>query len=91
MNTIFRIINIIVIVISVVALSTICWHSIEEIHYLKSFFPKQFSAEEAMYASIVELIKIKRLLLLRLTGSGIGGGYATSPDGKRESQEDRYH
>ena len=73
MNTIFRIINIIVIVISVVALSTICWHSIEEIHYLKSFFPKQFSAEEAMYASIVELIKIVILSIpfLLVIGSGL--------------------
>jgi hypothetical protein len=45
------------IVISVVLLSAICWHSIEEIHYLKSFFPKHFTVQEAMYASIVELIK----------------------------------
>ena len=31
---------------------------IEEIHYLKSFFPKSFTVEEALYASIIELIKI---------------------------------
>ena len=53
-----QIVIISLIIISVVLLSAICWHSIEEIHYLKSFFPKQFTVEEAMYASIVELIKI---------------------------------
>ena len=30
----------------------------EEIHYLKSFFPARFTVEEACYASIVELVKI---------------------------------
>ncbi len=35
-----------------------CWHSLEEIHYLKSFFPGSFSVEEAFYASGIELIKI---------------------------------
>jgi hypothetical protein len=31
---------------------------VEEIHYLKSFFPKVFSVEQAFYASAVELIKV---------------------------------
>jgi hypothetical protein len=52
-----------VLLLSVIAgcfiiVSAVCWHSIEEIHYLKSFFPKQFSVEEAFYASKVELVKI---------------------------------
>lgn len=47
-----------IIVISVVALTAICYHSIEEIHYLKSFFPQEFTVKEAFYASAVELIKI---------------------------------
>jgi hypothetical protein len=31
---------------------------VEEIHYLKTFFPRQFSVEEAFYAAGVELIKV---------------------------------
>jgi len=38
--------------------TAVCWHSVEEIHYLKSFFPKQFSVQEAYYAAAVELIKV---------------------------------
>ncbi len=36
----------------------VCWHSLDEIHYLKSFFPVRFSVEEAFYASGIELIKV---------------------------------
>lgn len=36
----------------------VCWHSVEEIHYLKSFFPGSFTIQEAFYASGIELIKI---------------------------------
>ena len=43
---------------SIIIIAAVCWHSVEEIHYLKSFFPKQFSVEEAFYASAVELIKV---------------------------------
>ena len=46
------------IVASIIIIAAVCWHSVEEIHYLKSFFPKQFSVEEAFYASTVELIKV---------------------------------
>lgn len=42
----------------VAAYSTICFHSVEEIHYLKTFFPKQFTVEEAFYAAAIELIKV---------------------------------
>ena len=38
--------------------SFICLHSVEEIHYLKSFFPEKFTVQEAFYASAVELIKV---------------------------------
>jgi hypothetical protein len=44
--------------ISILVVSAVCWHSVEEIHYLKSFYPHQFSVEEAFYASAVELIKV---------------------------------
>ena len=38
--------------------SFICFHSVDEIHYLKSFFPEKFTVQEAFYASAVELIKV---------------------------------
>ena len=47
-----------IIVTSLVVYSAICYHSIEEIHYLKSFFPGEFTVEEAFFASGVELVKI---------------------------------
>ena len=46
------------IVMSVLIVAAVCYHSLEEIHYLKSFYPKQFTVEEAFYASAVELIKV---------------------------------
>jgi ABC-type Fe3+ transport system permease subunit len=48
----------IIIVLAVAALSALCYHSIEEIHYLKSFFPEEFTVREAFYASAIELIKV---------------------------------
>ena len=44
--------------VGVAVISGVSWHSIEEIHYLKSFFPKQFTVQEAYYASKIELIKM---------------------------------
>ncbi len=38
--------------------AAICLHSVQEIHYLKSFFPGKFTVEEAFYASAVELVKV---------------------------------
>ncbi len=46
------------IAISIIVIAAVCWHSVQEIHYLKSFYPKQFTVEEAFYASAVELIKV---------------------------------
>ncbi len=48
----------IAVVISVVVVFAVCWHSLEEIHYLKSFFPQSFTVEEAFYASALELVKV---------------------------------
>ena len=48
----------IAIVVSVVIVFAVCWHSLEEIHYLKSFYPKSFNVEESFYASAVELVKV---------------------------------
>jgi hypothetical protein len=47
--------------ISAVCLAVIAvasFHSVWEIHYLKSFYPDHFSVSEAAYASVVELIKV---------------------------------
>ena len=46
------------IIIVVVVYFAVCLHSVDEIHYLKSFFPKQFTVEEAFYAAAIELIKV---------------------------------
>ena len=46
------------IVVSILIVAAVCWHSLEEIHYLKSFYPKSFTVEEAFYARGVELIKV---------------------------------
>ncbi len=58
MKRTYRVSILSVIAISIVVVSAVCWHSLEEIHYLKSFYPQQFTVEEAFYASAVELIKI---------------------------------
>jgi ABC-type Fe3+ transport system permease subunit len=47
-----------IILLAVAALTALCYHSIEEIHYLKSFFPEEFTVREAFYASVIELIKV---------------------------------
>jgi ABC-type phosphate transport system permease subunit len=46
------------IVVAIAVVSAVCWHSVEEIHYLKTFYPRQFSVAEAFYASGVELVKV---------------------------------
>lgn len=47
-----------VILAAVIAFSAISLHSVEEIHYLKSFFPREFTVEESFYAAAIELIKV---------------------------------
>lgn len=53
-----RVLSMAITVVGLAVISGVCWHSIEEIHYLKSFFPKQFTVQEAYYASNIELIKV---------------------------------
>ena len=62
-----------VIVISIAVVSAVCWHSLEEIHYLKSFYPQQFTVEETLYASAVELIKVVIITLpfILIVGTGL--------------------
>ncbi|MEE8423256.1 MAG: hypothetical protein V3S49_01820 [Thermodesulfobacteriota bacterium] len=52
------IILIVAIIISLLIISVVSFHSLEEIHYLKTFYPPSFTVEEAFYASAVELVKI---------------------------------
>jgi hypothetical protein len=47
-----------VILIGIIAFFAVCLHSVEEIHYLKSFFPEEFTVEESFYAAAIELIKV---------------------------------
>ncbi len=58
MKRTYRVLILSTIAISIIVVSAVCWHSLEEVHYLKSFYPQQFTVEEAFYASAVELIKI---------------------------------
>jgi len=47
-----------IIIVSFIFLVLVINHSVYEIHYLKSFFPDNFTVEQAKDAAIVELIKI---------------------------------
>ncbi|MCG6970362.1 MAG: hypothetical protein LJE85_11395 [Gammaproteobacteria bacterium] len=53
-----ELIMVLIIFVSLMFLFAVCFHSLEEIHYLKSFFPQTFTMEQAFYASVIELIKI---------------------------------
>lgn len=46
------------VVICLLVIISAAWHSVEEIHYLKGFYPESFTVEEAYYASMVELVKV---------------------------------
>jgi hypothetical protein len=45
-------------ILGVIVFAAVCWHSVDEIHYVKLFFPKRFSVQEAYYATAIELIKV---------------------------------
>jgi uncharacterized membrane protein len=53
-----RSILIIAAIVSMLVILAVSWHSVEEIHYLKTFYPRTFTVEEAYYASRVELVKV---------------------------------
>jgi hypothetical protein len=58
MNRTMQLLLIAAIAISIAVVTAVCWHSLGEIHYLKSFFPRQFTVQEAFYASALELVKV---------------------------------
>ena len=63
-----------VVFISIGVIAAVSWHSVEEIHYLKTFYPRQFTVEEVFYASGVELIKVFLIALPLFLLLGIGWG-----------------
>ncbi len=46
------------IIVSILIILAVSWHSVEEIHYLKGFYPTSFTVEEAYYATLVEFLKV---------------------------------
>ena len=46
------------IIFGLVVITIVSWHSVEEIHYLKEFFPHEFTVAEARDATIIEIIKV---------------------------------
>ena len=53
-----RIVLLAVVTVCLLAVSAVSFHSVEEIHYLKSFYPEHFSVSDAASAAVVELIKV---------------------------------
>jgi len=53
-----RILLILLVLLALGAITQVCLHSVEEIHYLKSFFPHSFAVQEAFYAGALELVKV---------------------------------
>lgn len=49
---------IVLVILSIGIITAVAFHSTQEIHYLKSFFPEEFTVQEAKDASIIELIKV---------------------------------
>jgi len=57
-SSIARWLSVAVVVAAIAAATGVCLHSLEEIHYLKSFFPPEFTVQEAFYAAMIELVKV---------------------------------
>ena len=56
--SLLRVLLIVVVLLAVGAITAVCLHSLEELHYLKNFFPPSFTVQEACYAAVLELIKV---------------------------------
>ena len=55
---IIKIILYLAIIICFIIISAVSYHSVWEIHYLKSFYTGHFTVADAGWASVVELIKV---------------------------------
>jgi len=53
-----RILIIVLVILALGAITAVCLHSLEEIHYLKSFFPRSLTVQDAFYAGALELVKV---------------------------------
>jgi len=51
------------IIVSVIFISAVAYHSVQEIHYLKGFFPSNFTVEQAKDASVIELVKVSLIAI----------------------------
>ena len=59
MNQSFKSFSLLILVTaSMVVVISASWHSLEELHFLKSFYPDSFSVADVFYASAVELIRV---------------------------------
>ena len=54
----FRVFLFALMAVCVIIIGAISFHSVEEIHYLKSFYPGSFTMEDAFCAALVEFIKV---------------------------------
>jgi hypothetical protein len=61
-----------VMAIGIAGVAAASWHSVEEIHYLKTFYPDDFTVQDVFYASGVELIKVVLIALPLLLIIGVG-------------------
>lgn len=53
------------------AIAAVSWHSVAEIHYLKTFYPARFTVEEACWAAGVEVLKVALIAFPLLLVLGI--------------------
>jgi hypothetical protein len=58
MNRVASVSIAVVIMVAMLFLAGVCWHSVGEIHYLKTFYPTTFSMDQAYEASMIEVIKV---------------------------------
>jgi hypothetical protein len=80
--------------LAVAAIGAVCLHSLEEIHYLKSFFPRSFTVQEAFYASALELIKViiialPLLLILAVSLFFLRQGDSKKPESRNPGETPR--
>ncbi len=72
MKRAWRVLIISAVAIGMAVIAATSWHSVEEIHYLKTFYPDHFTVEEVFYAGGVELIKIVLIGLPLFIMIGVG-------------------
>ncbi|UFS68706.1 hypothetical protein LPW11_12380 [Geomonas sp. RF6] len=58
MNKVASVSIAVMIVVGILFLAGVCWHSVGEIHYLKTFYPSSFNIDQAYEATRIEAIKV---------------------------------